>query len=549
MERSKVKTMLKLASLIKPLTFQMCIAIIMGVIGYLCATFITIFAGLAICSLLGYNTYAVSTIIIVIITIAIMRGIFHYIEQYHNHYIAFKLLAVIRDKVFTNLRKLAPAKLDSKDSGNLISILTSDIELLEVFYAHTISPIVIAIITTSLMFVFLLQYHIILACTLLLSHFCIGVIIPIYASKKSTHSGKQYRKQVGILNTYFLDSLRGNQEILQYNEIGNRKKHIKQLSKDMELSNKHIKNDINIFSCITNGVILLSGVTMLFTGILLYQQGSIEIQAIIISTISIFASFGATVSLSNLGVGLTQTFASANRVIDILEEQPLIDEVVDGIDIDFKEATLHNVSFGYNQDKIIDDFSYKIENNKIIGIYGKSGCGKSTLLKLLMRFYDIDSGELSLNDNNIKNINTSSLRKNQSFVIQDTHIFHDSIKNNIKIANINASDNEVIEACQKASLHDFIMSLEDGYDTKITELGENLSGGQRQRIGIARAFLHPAKMILLDEPTSNLDSINESIILKSLKEVKDKTIMLVSHRDSTMNICDEVIRFDSNRQS
>ncbi len=549
MQTNKIKNILKLLVLVKPLSFKMIIAISMGVLGYLCATFLTILGAYALMNIIGINDINLNYLIGLIILVAIARGILHYIEQYHNHYIAFKLLAIIRDKVFKALRRLTPAKLDGKDAGNLVSIITSDIELLEVFYAHTISPIFIATITTSIMVIFISNINLYLGLIILIAHLIVGVIIPIIASKKSNNSGKGYRAKLGDLNTYFLDSIFGNQEIVQYNNIEDRKAIIERKSLALEQENRMIKMNANTFSSMTTLIIMLSGIAMLFVSTNLYLNGLINVNDVVISTVSIFSSFGAVFALSNLGVGLTQTFASATRVLNILEEEPLIEDVENKSDIEFNEANFSNVNFSYQDELILDDITLDIKKNKIIGLHGKSGSGKSTMLKLLMRFYDVQKGEVKINDLNIKEINTKSLRDNQSLVIQSTHLFHDTIKNNIKLAKLDASDEEIIEACKKASIHDFIMTLEHGYDTMISEHGENLSGGQKQRIGIARSFLHEANLIMLDEPTSNLDSLNELVILKSLKEIKDKTIILVSHRKSTMSICDEIFNVKSNRSS
>ncbi len=549
MQRSKLNIVSRLLVLVRPLQFKMIIAITMGVIGYCMATFITILASYVILHVLGFETLPMMHLLVSMIVIALLRGVLHYIEQYHNHYIAFKLLAIIRDRVFRSLRKLAPAKLDGKDSGQLISLITSDIELLEVFYAHTISPIFIASFTTLIMTIFISQFHILFGIILLIAHIIVGVIIPIYAGRTSLDDGAKYREQLGHLNGYYLDSIRGYREILQFHQTENRRQHILNLSKGIEKTNKNIHHTRNLFTTLTQATILLASVVMLVVSSSLYLNGEVSFNFVLIPVVTLLSSFGAVSALANLGVGLTQTFASANRVLDILDEHPLVNEIDDGTDVQFENLSIEKINFAYDRNPILQDFSYEIKKNRILGIHGKSGSGKSTLLKLMMRFWDIDSGKISINNVALNKINTSSLRNNQSLVTQTTHLFHDTIANNLRIAKFNATDEELIEACKKANIHEFISTLPDGYETMISELGANLSGGERQRIGVARAFLHAAPMILLDEPTSNLDSLNELVILKSLKQIQDKTIVLISHRSSTMNICDEVLHIESTRLS
>ncbi len=548
-KRSAFAVMLRLIGLVKPLALVMLIAVIMGCAGYFCASLITVFGGFAFLDVLENGGTGLASFIAIIAVIAVMRGVLHYIEQYCNHYIAFKLLALIRDKVFTALRRLAPAKLDGKDKGNLVSIITSDIELLEVFYAHTVSPICIAVITSTIMVVFIASFNILLGVIALLAHLSIGVALPIIISRKSKNSGENHRERVGNLNTYFLDSLRGMREILQYNYKAERRAEVEKLSEQMESSNKRIKSYIGKTYSATSLVILVFSMIMLLVSSYLYSQNFVSLSGVIIPTIALISSFGAVTSTANLGAGLAQTIASGNRVLDILDDTPVVESVTNGIDVNFESGELRNVTFSYGKEDILTDFSLKIGKNKILGIGGKSGCGKSSTLKLLMRFYDVQNGEVLISGENIKEINTQSLRDNESFVTQETHIFHDTIENNIKIANINATREDVINATKKASLHEFIESLPQGYDTEVGELGDTISGGEKQRIGIARAFLHDADLILLDEPTSNLDSLNEAVILKSLKENTGKTVVLVSHRKSSMKIADEVINMETARQS
>ena len=531
-----------------PLVHVMIAAITMGVIGFLTAIFIIVLGGVGLLNILGFATaLSLKQVIIGIVICAVLRGILRYAEQGSNHYIAFKLLALIRHKVFIKLRKLAPAKLEGKDKGNLISIITTDTELLEVFYAHTISPIIIAFITSVIMTIFIGSYNIFLGAIALVAYFIVGVIIPVWSSNQGDETGQQYRDELGDLNSYFLSSIRGINDIIQYGVGKERLDEINRRTDELETKQKFLLKQEGSNRAVTDTAILLCSMVMLFAGCILYNKGQVDFTQVIIPLIALMSSFGPVVAISNLSNNLFHTIAAGNRVLDLLEEEPAVEEVSGKETVEFADMKLENVSFAYDDEVILEDFNMEIKKNTIIGIYGKSGCGKSTLLKLLMRFWEVNNGAITIGGKNINEINTSDLRKMQSFVTQDTYLFNDTIANNIGIVKENATMEEIIAAAKKASIHDFIMSLPNGYDSKVGELGGNLSGGEKQRIGIARAFLHDAPMILLDEPTSNLDSLNEGIILKSLMESKEnKTIIIVSHRKSTMNIADVVLDVEKN---
>lgn len=548
MNRNGLKVMYKLIGLVLPLVHVMIAAITMGVIGFLTAIFIIVLGGVGLLNILGFATaLSLKQVIIGIVICAVLRGILRYAEQGSNHYIAFKLLALIRHKVFIKLRKLAPAKLEGKDKGNLISIITTDTELLEVFYAHTISPIIIAFITSVIMTIFIGSYNIFLGAIALVAYFIVGVIIPVWSSNQGDETGQQYRDELGDLNSYFLSSIRGINDIIQYGVGKERLDEINRRTDELETKQKFLLKQEGSNRAVTDTAILLCSMVMLFAGCILYNKGQVDFTQVIIPLIALMSSFGPVVAISNLSNNLFHTIAAGNRVLDLLEEEPAVEEVSGKETVEFADMKLENVSFAYDDEVILEDFNMEIKKNTIIGIYGKSGCGKSTLLKLLMRFWEVDNGSITIGGKNINEINTSDLRKMQSFVTQDTYLFNDTIANNIGIAKENATMEEIIAAAKKASIHDFIMSLPKGYDSKVGELGGNLSGGEKQRIGIARAFLHDAPMILLDEPTSNLDSLNEGIILKSLMESKEnKTIIIVSHRKSTMNIADVVLDVEKN---
>ena len=540
--RSGFVVMAKLIGLVRPLTGFMVLAILMGLIGHLCAAFITIFGGYAVLDILGKEVpFSLTVIFISVVFFAVLRGILRYAEQACNHFIAFKLLALIRDKVFGALRRLCPAKLEGKDKGDLISVITSDIELLEVFYAHTISPVAIALLFSGVMCSFIGSFHTMLGLIALVAYVTVGGIIPIITSKLSGDTGLRFRSGAGQLSSFVLDSLRGLPEILQYGQGNMRLEKMDRMTDSLSAEEKKMKETAGRNMAVTNTMILIFDLIMLFTAAFLVQRESLDFAGVLIPTMALMSSFGPVVALANLGSTLQNTFGAGNRVLDILEEVPAVLEIEGQEQIGFEGAEACHVSFAYGEEVILDDVSVEIPKGSILGIVGKSGSGKSTLLKLLMRFWKVQSGDMEISGRNIENINTENLRDMESFMTQETHLFHDSIKNNLRIANLKATEEEMMEACKKASVHEFIMSLPNGYDTAVGELGDTLSGGERQRLGLARAFLHQAPFMLLDEPTSNLDSLNESVILKSLKEEgKDKTVVLVSHRQSTMRIADSV---------
>ena len=546
--RSGIKVMGQLIGLILPLLHVMLAAIFLGVAGFLCAIFLTILAGTA---LMYFDAPAIVIIHIkILIAFAVLRGILHYAEQACNHFIAFKLLAIIRHKVFAALRKLCPAKLEGKDKGNLISIITNDIELLEVFYAHTISPIAIAFFTSLIMVVFIGRYHIYAGIWALVSYLLVGVGVPLWNGRKSASTGMEFRSGIGELNSYVLNSLRGLEETIQYGQEEIRKQGMSDKSTELLKKQKELNRMEGNTRALTNLLILLSSFGMLFFTLALYKNQQMSIDAVVLCTISMMGSFGPVVALSNLSNNLNQTLASGERVLSILEEAPKVEEVSGKEEVSFENASCEQVTFSYEDEVILKDYSISLPKGKIIGIHGKSGSGKSTLLKLFMRFWDADKGTVNISGTNVKDINTKNLRDMEAYVTQETYLFHDTIANNIKIAKPEASQEEIIEAAKKASLHSFIEKLPKGYDTQVGELGDTLSGGERQRIGIARAFLHQAPFLMLDEPTSNLDSLNEGMILKALKEeCREKTVVLVSHRQSTMKIADKVYEMENGRIS
>ena len=598
--RSAISIMGSLIGLVKPLLHIMLAAIILGTAGYLCAIFLTILAGQVIVhGVIAGGAGSIKTIITVMIIIAVLRGILHYAEQYCNHFIAFKLLAIIRHKVFAALRKLCPAKLEGRDKGNLISIITTDIELLEVFYAHTISPIAIAALTSLVMVFFIGRYHWLAGILALAAYLVVGVVIPMWNGRRGSQMGMEFRTNFGELNSFVLDSLRGLDETIQYDQGEKRKEQMSERSRSLAGMQEKLSKMEGTQRSFTNLVILLASFGMLALTVWLYGKGEIGFEGILTCTIAMMGSFGPVVALSSLSNNLNQTLASGERVLSLLEETPMVEEISGNVDIRtdsdneisntsivsentdndirnqnnspekekyilrgiltgraknsvnvFSGAEAQHVTFAYKNETILDDYSLKLEPGKITGIHGASGSGKSTLLKLLMRFWDVNQGSVSVDGEDVRKIQTRHLRDMESYVTQETHLFHDSIANNIAVGSPGASREAIIEAAKKASIHDFIMKLPKGYDTEVGELGDTLSGGEKQRIGIARAFLHDSPLILMDEPTSNLDSLNEGIILKSLREASEKkTVILVSHRKSTMNIVDTVFEMKDGRIS
>ncbi len=548
---SKAKILFRMISLVKPLAGWMVFAVLMGTLGFLTAQFIPILGGYAVLYGLGQYTYIpIRTVWALLIIFALLRSVFRLTEQRTNHYIAFTLLAIIRDKVFQAFRRLCPAKLEGRDKGDLISLITSDVELLEVFYAHTISPICIAALTSGIMCVYIGFFHWSLGVLSLIAFLCIGVALPIVISKRSGTLGDELRTQSGELAAYMLENIRGLDETIQYGckehrmESMNRKTGV--LSERQGILNRLTGTNL----ALANTLILLFDVAILVLSGSLYLSGIVRFDGFLIPIIALMSSFGPVTALANLGTALQSTVASAFRVLAILDEIPETEDVTGKENVVFTGAALRNVSFSYDGETVLNQLSVSFPENQIIGVVGKSGCGKSTMLKLLMRFWKTNSGVVSISDRSVEDINTVNLRNMESYMTQETQLFMDTIANNIRIVRLSASDTEVEAACKKAALHDFIMTLPNGYETQVGELGETLSGGERQRIGLARVFLHNAPFILLDEPTSNLDSLNEGIILRSLcEEAKGKTIALVSHRKSTVRIANGIIHMESGRVS
>ena len=549
MRRSGFNIMMKLITLVKPLIGFMFLAIIAGVIGNLAAIFIPAYSSYVIANIVSRaDQINLNMSFILLIVLAISRGFLRYVEQLCNHFIAFKLLAIIRNKVFRALRRLAPAKLEGKEKGNLISLITKDIELLEVFYAHTISPIFIAFITSAIVVSILFAYSVKAAIFAMISYLIVGLFLPIFSSKSGKNEGLELRNEFADLNSYLLDSLRGMKEVIQYSYGEKRLDYIDETTVKLNRKQERIK----VFEAqnrgFTTSIVALLGLIM-FVIMKNEMVAIFDINKLIVVTVLFMSSFGPVIALSSLSANLRSTFASGDRVLNILEEKPQVLEVYDQNKTYFSDLKIEDITFSYNDEIILNDFNLSLENGEKLAIFGKSGSGKSTLLKLIMRFWDVDKGEIKISDKNIKQVNTKDLRDIENYMTQETYLFQGSILENIKIAKKDASLNEVIEACKKASIHDFICSLKDGYETNVGELGEKLSSGEKQRIGLARVFLHDAPLYILDEPTSNLDALNEGIILNAISKEENKSMLIVSHRKSALNIADKTIEIKTKRNS
>ncbi len=535
--RSGFKIVIRLLKEIKDLSPVIILSVIYGVLGSLAATVPFVAAAYFV-----VRDHAIKGMYGTIIFIALLRGVMHYLEQYCNHYIAFRILAIIRKKVFKKLRALAPAKLDNKDKGGLISIVTSDIELLEVFYAHTISPVLIALIYSIVMLIFFANISIVSVLIAFLGYGIVGILIPYLTGLSGKKAGMDLRSDMGTVSSYVLDNIDGIDEVLQYNAGEKRLKELDEMSDDILEKQADLSETASWQGAFTEIIILIFSCVMLMYLADSYMAGNISFNRAIIGTVAMLSSFGPVTALANLSNNLNQTFASGERVLRLLEEEPVTKEIKEGSNVVFSSASLENVTFSYDdKNNVLNNISYDFPKKKIIGIVGKSGSGKSTILKLLMRFWDAKSGSVKISRQDIREISTDSLRGEEGYVTQDTFIFNDTAAANIAVGKKNATLDEIREAAKKAAIDDVIMALPCGYDTLLGRGNVELSAGERQRIGVARAFLHESPLLLLDEPTSNLDALSEGVILKTIDEAsKDRTVILVSHRKSTVGIADTI---------
>ncbi len=550
-KRNAATVLLKMLGLVRPLSAHMFAAVCAGTLSCLSVQFIPVYGVYAVLNIMGIDTgISLRSIWTVLLVLALSRSVLRYIEQKTNHYIAFTILAIVRDKVFKALRRLSPAKLSGRDKGDLISLITSDIELLEVFYAHTISPIFIAIIVESVMVIFIGRYSLTMSVIALTSFAAVGIVVPLIVYRLSSDTAARIRNREGELSAYVLENIRGLRETVQYDDSSARRQGMKDRTAELTSLKRKMNGLTALNLSIADLIVLFADLTMLIVGAYLYKKGSLSFEGFIISLVAMMSSFGPVSALSALGTTLQNTIASCERILDVLEEEPLTRDISGKKSIRFKGAEVKDLGFSYDNVPVLQDLSISFPENRIIGILGRSGSGKSTLLRLLMRFWKAEKGEISISGRSIEDINTADLRNMEGYMAQEGEFFKDTIRNNIRIARLEATDEEICEACRKASVHNFIMSLPKGYDSQVGELGDTLSGGEKQRINLARVFLHDAPFILLDEPTSNLDSLNEALILRSLKEESaGKTIVLVSHRKSTMRIADDEYSVENGRLS
>ncbi len=551
LRRSGIKVMAGLIALLGSLAYIMILAVFNGSLGFISAMGVTVLGAVGVAKALGENiAMSYGLIIGLAIGCGVLRGLLRYFEQYSNHFIAFKLLATLRDKIFKALRRLCPAKLESKKKGSIIAMITSDIETLEVFYAHTVSPICIAVLVSLAAAVFVgIVASPYLALVAVVGYLTIGIALPLISSKLLKRGGVEYRRSFSLFNAYFMDSIKGIKDIIYHNAGEERKKQVDRKSDELlDLAYGMKKNIVNA-SAVTELAVSLFIIISLFVGVVLYTQDMISIGAMIVAVVAIFGSFGPVIAISALPGNLTQTFASGDRVLDLIEEQPAVLPIENAKDMHFSSLEIKDLTFGYDKNiAVLKDIDMCARKGEIVGIVGESGCGKSTLLKLLLRFWQKDGGSIEYGGEDIEHINKRSLLKNVTMVSQSTYLFDDTVEENLRLAKPDATIEEMQDACKKASVHDLIMSLPNGYHSKVGLSGDNLSAGEKQRIGLARAFLSGSKLILLDEPTSNVDSINEGIILRSLAEHrKDNCIILVSHRLSTMAIADRVYTIKDGR--
>lgn len=547
--RSGAKIMASLIALLGSLSIIIVLAVINGSIGFVCAMGVTVSGAVGIAKVLGEDiALSYGWIVGMAIGFGVLRGILRYFEQYSNHYIAFKLLAVLRDKVFGALRVLCPAKLENKQKGSIIAMITSDIETLEVFYAHTISPICIAVLVSLgvvLFTGFVSSWYI--ALVALVGYIFTGIIVPAVSSGRLKESGVRYRAEFASFSAFFLDSIKGINDIVLNNAGKERENEVNERSDELLSETKKMKREITKVSSAIELTVSVFILITLAVGIILVRSDVLSVGRMIIGVVAVFSSFGPVIAVGALPGNLTQTFASGDRVLNLLEEKPAVEEINGGRNFDYDNLKVKDLSFSYDGSaEVLRDIKMHAEKGEIVGIIGESGCGKSTFLKLLLRFWEKDGGDIDYNGTDVDEINTESLFSNVTMVLQSTYLFEETVEDNLRIAKADATDDEIENACRMASVHDFIKTLPDGYKTMVTALGDNLSAGEKQRLGLARAFLRGSSLILLDEPTSNVDSINEGIILDALRKQKNKkSIILVSHRESTMAIADRVYKVEN----
>lgn len=550
--RSNFSIMARLVGLTRPLLPVMALAIVLGVLGFLAAIFLTVFAAYGLLNAAGsWGVVPLGVACALVVVCGVVRGPLRYGEQLCNHYLAFKILALVRDKVFGKMRMLVPAKLEGRDKGDLVSLLTGDIELLEVFYAHTLSPAAIALIVSVVMVAFTATLSPLLAAYAAFSYAVVGIAVPWISSKASGTGGREVRDAIGSMNAFVLDSLRGLRETLQFGRADDRARELACRMSDLAKVEGRLKDRTAAAMAVTGAVVLALDMGMLLAAMHLANGGTIAFGPAAIACAALMSSFGPVIAVANMGSMLQQTLASGARVLDVLDESPQTVEIEDGVSLDgFSGAAASHVDFSYGDACVISDVELSIQPGQVVRIAGRSGSGKSTLLKLFMRFWDVDSGAIEVSGRDVRRVATASLRQVEGFMTQETHLFAGTVRDNLAFAKPGASDEEIMVACEKASIADFVRRLPSGLDTQVGELGDALSGGERQRLGLARVFLHDAPFVLLDEPTSNLDALNEAAVLRALADNRaGKTVLLVSHRPSAAAIADATYSVEHGRVS
>ena len=552
--RSHLSVMARLVGLTKPLLPVIALAVVLGVAGFAAAIFLTVFAAYALVGIFGAEGgLPLGLAGALIVACGVARGPLRYGEQLCNHYLAFKILALVRDRVFAQLRRLAPAKLEGRDKGDLVSLVTSDIELLEVFYAHTLSPAVIALVVSAGATAFVCLQSPVLGVVALASYAIIGVALPFASSKASGEGGREVRDFIGDMNSFVLEGLRGLSETLQFGAERARSSELSDRMAALGAAERSLKGKAALSMSLVGAIVVACDLVMVVAAAGQVIGGSIGFGEAFLAVAALMSSFGPVIAVANLGSTLQQTLASGARVLDLLEEDPQTRDVPRGEGVGlagFAGAEARGVTFSYGAERVLADVSLRIPKGFVVQIAGRSGSGKSTLLKLLMRFWDVDEGAVEVSGIDVRRIATDSLREHEGFMTQDTHLFSGTIRDNIAIARAGADDAAVAEAARKAALSSFVDQLPKGLDTPVGELGDGLSGGERQRIGLARVFLHDAPFVLLDEPTSNLDALNEAAVLRALSDNRSgKTVVLVSHRPSAAAVADVRYSVDCGRLS
>ncbi len=541
-KESRIHIAFRLLRLVKSLRFSIVLAVLCGILGALCAAAIPVLGAWGLAAFCTHSEgIHPAGFFVGLVILGILRGLFRYGETVIGSRTAYTGMHILRDRIFATLRTLAPAKLSGREKGNLISLIMADVEQLETFYGHTLVPAVSTAFYALTLSVFMGVFHPVLGLLALTAYGVVGFVIPYVSATCSKETAAKLRQKSGALSGYLLDSLGGLSETLQFGGSAQRLAEMNRQTEPVLKAEKKMRRIEGVSRGVTEACVVFFDLCMVIIAALLYRNGDLDFTGVLITSICLIGSFEPCLEIAALGSRLSKTFASGKRILDLLDETPAAPDIEGAPQVDFHGVQVENVTFLSEGYPVLKNASLEIPENTIVGLTGPSSSGKSTLLKLLMRFSTTDSGSVRISGTSIENINTQDLRNMESLVTQDTYLFKDSILNNLRIAKMDASLEEIQAACKKASVHDFIMGLPMGYDTQVGELGDSLSGGERQRLGLARAFLHGAPFLLLDEPTSNLDSLNEAVILRSLhNQRKDKTVLLVSHRSSALCIADKV---------